>query len=38
MHHPHLLSNAGWIEDRAHIDDTAEKLGVQSRLNEWLAR
>lgn len=37
MHHPHLLSNADWIEDRAHIDDTAEKLGVQSRLNEWIS-
>jgi hypothetical protein len=38
MHHPHLLSNADWIEDRAHIDDTAKKLGVQARLKDWLAR
>ncbi len=38
MHHPHLLSNADWIEDRAHIDDTAEKLGVQERLKEWFGR
>ena len=38
MHHPHLLSNADWIEDRAHIEDTAKKLGVQARLKEWFAR
>ena len=38
MHHSHLLSNADWIEDRAHIEDTAKKLGVQARLKEWFAR
>ena len=38
MHHPHLLGNADWIEDRARIDDTAKKLGVQERLKEWFAR
>jgi len=38
MHHPHLLGNADWIEGRAHIDDTAKKLGVQARLKEWFAR
>jgi len=38
MHHPHLLSNAEWIEGKARIDDTAKKLGVQERLKEWFAR
>jgi 5'-deoxynucleotidase YfbR-like HD superfamily hydrolase len=38
MYHPHRLSNADWIEDRAHIDDTAKKLGVQARLKDWFAR
>jgi len=38
MHHPHFLSNAEWIEGRAHIDDIAKKLGVQARLKEWFGR